>query len=126
MRRAPLVYFGLVSLYLLAVVVQFFLAGLGAFGATNYDAHSALGFALGIASLALLVLALATRMPVGALLGTALLFALNVAQFLLAAADDDVDELAALHAVNALAIAFVAHALVQRSRRDYRAAKTAA
>ena len=43
------------------------------------------------------------------------LFGLNVLQLVLA--QIDVEEIAALHVVNALAVVYVAHELVQRSRR---------
>ena len=43
-----MLFYGLSGVYLLGVVVQFFLAGMGAFGATDYDAHRSLGFILGI------------------------------------------------------------------------------
>jgi hypothetical protein len=95
--------------------VQFFLAGLGAFGATTFDAHRGLGFALGIGSLAMLALALFGRLPRFLLLLTVVLVGLNVLQSILA--NIDVEEIAALHVVNALAIVYVAHELMQRSRR---------
>jgi hypothetical protein len=111
--QSRVLFFGLSAIYLLGVVVQFFLAGLGAFLADpDYDAHRALGFILAIGSLVLLVFLL-----------TVLLVGLNLLQIVLA--NIDVDEIAALHPVNALVIAFVAYALTQRSRR-YLAEKIAA
>ena len=115
MSQARVIFFALAALYLVGIVVQFFLAGLGAFGATSFDPHRALGFILGIASLAMLVIALVGRLPRFLLLLTLVLFGLNVLQSILA--NIDVEEIAALHAVNALAIVFVAHELMQRSRR---------
>ena len=118
MSQARVIFFALAAFYLAGVVVQFFLAGLGAFGATTFDAHRGLGFALGIGSLAMLVLALFGRLPRFLVLLTVLLVGLNVLQSILA--NIDVEEIAALHVVNALAIVYVAHELMQRSRRYLR------
>jgi hypothetical protein len=115
-------FYGLATIYLIGVVVQFFLAGLGTFGAADYDSHRALGFILGVAALVLLILAVATKLP-RPLAGLALLLVLlNVTQIVLV--QIDVDEIQALHVVNALAIALVASMLVSRSRR-YLAARLA-
>jgi hypothetical protein len=108
-------YYGLSVVYLLGVVAQFFLAGMGAFGASSYDAHRGLGFVLGIMSLGLLVIALVGRLPRSVLLLTVALVGLNLLQMILA--NVDVEEIAALHPVNALAIFVVAYTLLQRSRR---------
>lgn len=110
-----MVFYGLAVIYLLGVVAQLFLAGLGVFGATTYDAHRAVGFGLGLLSIVLLGLAFGAKMP-RPLTGLALLLLLlNVAQVVLI--QIDVEEIKALHVVNALAIAFVANMLVHRSRR---------
>jgi hypothetical protein len=121
--RLAQIVFPLAALYLLGVLVQVFLAGLGAFAATSYDAHQGFGFALGIASLVLLALVVAGRLSVRMMTLAGLLFVLNVLQSVLA--NIDVEEIAALHTVNALAIVFVAHALMQRARA-YERAKMAA
>jgi hypothetical protein len=55
------------------------------------------------------------RVPRVVFLLTVLLVGLNVLQVLLA--NIDVEEIAALHPVNALVIAFVAYELTKRSRR---------
>jgi Family of unknown function (DUF6220) len=112
--QARILYFGLAALYLAAVIVQFFLAGLGTFGG-DFDPHSVLGFIIGIGSLALLVIGLIGRLPRLMLGLTVLLVGLNVLQFVLP--NIDTDEIAALHPVNGVAIVFVAHVLMQRSRR---------
>jgi Family of unknown function (DUF6220) len=112
--QARILYFGVAALYLAAVIVQFFLAGLGTFGG-DFDPHSVLGFIIGIGSLALLVIGLIGRLPRLMLGLTALLVGLNVLQFVLP--NIDTDEIAALHLVNGVAIVFVAYVLVQRSRR---------
>ena len=123
MTQARVLFFGLAVMYLAGVVVQFFLAGLGTFGATSFDAHQAFGLALGLLTLILLVLAVVGKLP-RVLIGLAVvLLGLNVLQMFLAQVD--VEEVAALHVVNALAVVFVAYEIAQRSRR-YLASKMAA
>jgi hypothetical protein len=120
--QARVVFYGLAVIYLLGVVVQFFLAGLGVFGTTSYDAHRALGFLLGLVAVVLLVLAFGAKLP-RPLTGLALLLVLlNIVQVVLIQVD--IEEVRALHLVNALAIGLVANMLVHRSRR-YLASKLA-
>jgi hypothetical protein len=120
--QARVVFYGFAVTYLLGVVAQFFLAGLGVFGTTSYDAHRALGFILGLLAVVLLVLAVGAKLP-RPLSGLALLLVLlNILQIVLI--QIDIGEIRALHLVNALAIAVVANMLVQRSRR-YLASKLA-
>jgi hypothetical protein len=120
--QARVVFYGFAVTYLLGVVAQFFLAGLGVFGTTSYDAHRAFGFILGLLAVVLLVLAVGAKLP-RPLSGLALLLVLlNILQIVLI--QIDIGEIKALHLVNALAIAFVANMLVQRSRR-YLASKLA-
>ena len=115
MTQARVIFFGLAVIYLAGVVVQFFLAGLGTFGATSFDAHQAFGLVLAVLTLVLLVLAVVGKVPRLLILLTVALLGLNVLQMFLAQVD--VDEIAALHVVNALVIVFVAFEIVQRSRR---------
>ena len=115
MTQARVLFFGLAVIYLAGVVVQFFLAGLGTFGATSFDAHQAFGLVLALLTLILLVLAVVGKVPRLLILLSVALLGLNVLQMFLAQVD--VDEIAALHVVNALAIVFVAVEIVQRSRR---------
>jgi hypothetical protein len=122
-NSARILFFGLTAIYLVAVLVQFFLAGLATFDTPDWDLHRGLGIALVIASLVLIVVALVGRLPRRVVLTTVLLFGLNVLQMILA--NIDVDELAAFHPVNAVAIAFIASVLMQRSR-IYLASKMAA
>ena len=115
MTQARVLYYGLAVVYLAGVVVQFFLAGLGSFGATDFDAHSVLGMILLAATVILLVLAVVGKLPRLMILLTLALVALNALQLVLARID--VEEIAALHVVNALAIAALAYELAQRARR---------
>jgi hypothetical protein len=113
--QARLLLFGLSAIYLVGVVVQFFLAGLGVFGSGDFDPHRALGFALAVTSLILLVLAFVGRVSHELMALAAILLVLNVAQMFLARVD--IDAVAALHVVNALVIAAAAAVLVNRSRQ---------
>ena len=123
MPQARVLFFGLAVLFLLGVFVQVFLAGLTVFGGTSIESHRVLGFALIGGALLMLVVAAVGRLTRPTILLTVLLLGLAVLQTVLA--NIDVDEIAALHAVNALVIAFVAATLLRRSR-DYLASKMAA
>jgi hypothetical protein len=90
--------------FLLAVVVQFILAGLIAFGHGARDAHSGLGGLLTLVSLILVVLAVVGRRA--ALPASITLFVLMIVQNVLGASGDDVSVLGALHPLNALLILF--------------------
>lgn len=123
MSQARVIYFGAAAIYLVGAVVQFFLAGLGVFGASSYDAHRAFGLILVLVTLVLLVLSIVGRMPRTTIILTVALLGLNVLQMVLA--NTDVGEIAALHPVNGVVIVFLAYELTQRSRR-YVASKMAA
>jgi Family of unknown function (DUF6220) len=121
--QARVAFYGFALVYMLGVVVQFFLAGLAVFGVRSYDAHRGLGFVLALISLVLLALAIGAKMPRSVTALSTVLVALNAVQIVLIQVD--VEEVQALHLVNALAIAFVANMLLHRSRR-YVASKMAA
>ena len=91
----------------LAAVVQFFLAGLGAFGAESYDAHQGMGSLLSLISLVLLVLAFVGRRE--AVPASVALFVLMIIQTVLGVAGEDVGVLGGLHPVNGLLVLFAAH-----------------
>ena len=122
MSQARVLYYGLAVIYLVGVVVQFFLVGLALFGSGNYDVHRVLGYALGLIAVALLALAIGAKLSRSLTALTTVLVALNAVQIVVI--QIDMDQIEALHVVNALAIAFVANMLVQRSRR-YLAAQMA-
>lgn len=105
------VHRGLAWVILTAVITQFFLAGLGIFGAAGFGAHMMTGNLIGVASLILVILALVGRLG-GATIGrSALLLVLTIVQSLLPRGRSLI---AALHPVNALAILFVALLLARR------------
>jgi hypothetical protein len=120
--QARVAFYGFALIYMLGVVVQFFLAGLAVFDVRGYDAHTGLGYVLGLISLVLLALAIGAKLPRSVTALSTVLVALNAVQIVLI--EIDIAEVNALHLVNALAIAFVANMLVHRSRR-YLASKMA-
>jgi uncharacterized membrane protein YphA (DoxX/SURF4 family) len=105
-------------LFVLAIPIQFYLAGHGAMeGAhaadkslppmsTAWDPHAALGTFMGLATILILLLVLAGRFPRPFLIHAALLFVFMLIQFFLPAANDSASTrwIAALHGVNALVI----------------------
>lgn len=115
MQQARVALTWLVRLFLIAVVVQFFFAGASAFRATtDWDLHIVFGYALLIASLVILIVAVLARRS---LVLAAILFVAMVLQIVLAQLDDTSRWLASLHAVNALAVLGLAGALAGHARR---------
>jgi Family of unknown function (DUF6220) len=104
---------------LAAVIVQFFLAGLGVFGGTGgFQAHVTLGYSLLFVTLIGLVLAFAARLPWSTIGLTALLPVLVVLQSVFIEIwHAGLPDVAALHVVNGLAIFSLAGLLALRSRR---------
>jgi hypothetical protein len=94
----------LALLILLAGVIQFFLAGWGAFGGGSeiWDGHSGLGSLLTVLGLIALVLAYVARRE--ALQPSAVLFGLLVLQQVLGVVGGDVAFIGAFHPVNGLLI----------------------
>jgi hypothetical protein len=92
---------GIAVLTMALIATQFFLAGAGAFGATSFDAHKAIGSALVLVVLVgVLVAALARRHAFHALI----LFALTVLQLVLGSLGADEPWVGAFHGLNALAV----------------------
>ena len=121
-------YLGLAWLFVAGVVVQFFLAGLGVFGATNspkhdhlyesskFDPHSAWGTLLQLLALLLVVAVLLWR-PNNQTIGlTVLLLGLMILQSILVHASESAHWLQALHPVNGLAILGLSFMLARRAR----------
>ena len=103
-------------LFVAGAVIQFFLAGLGVFGAASFGPHMTVGKLLALASLILLVLAAILALSGGLSRGrvglAALLLVLMVVQWsLVEAFSKGAPALAALHPVNGLLILSVAFAL---------------
>jgi uncharacterized protein DUF6220 len=111
-------YRGLALLFLAGAVLQFFLAGLGVFGAASFGPHMTVGKLLALVSLILLVLAAILALTGGLSRGrvglAALLLALMVLQWTLVEAfSGSAPALAALHPVNGLLVLSVAFALAR-------------
>jgi hypothetical protein len=125
---AGAVYRWLIAFFVLAVVAEFFLAGAGVFGEKvgvqladqkSFDPHRALGFALVVASLMLLLVCLLWWSERIWLMATFLLVALAVVQSVLASAGENHRWVGALHPVNAIAILGLSSLLAHRAwRRD--------
>src|SRR5215467_8775739 len=98
------VFQGLAWLVLAGLVLQVYLVGAALFGAATFQPHRALGVALAMAILLLLVLTLVARPGRSAVGLAALLVALTVVQVLLPSLRTGLPGVAAVHAVNALAL----------------------
>ena len=103
---------GLQALAMALIAAQFFLAGAGAFGATSFDAHKAVGSLLVlVALLGLLAAALARR-----LVGHAALFlAVTVLQLVLGTLGTDEPWVGAFHGLNAVVVMGVGGTLARRT-----------
>ncbi len=120
----------LVVLFVVAIPVEFYLAGHGAMeGAhaadksvtimkTAWDPHTGLGTLMLLVSLLILLVALAARLPRPVLGITAGLFVSMVVQFVLPLLNDSASTrwIAALHAVTALIVTGLAFMLLARAR----------
>jgi hypothetical protein len=125
--------FGLCQLFLVLVLVQFFLAGLGVFRAkphgseklaesSTFDAHRAVGDVTQLVALLILVAALVgvrDRLRL-----SLVLFVLAVVQRFLATGGGDAPILGALHPVNGLVLLALAH-IIGRPPREAEAAAAA-
>jgi hypothetical membrane protein len=97
------------------LALQFFLAGIGIFGAGSFDPHAINGTLMLVVALVLLILAAVRRLGRPIVTMSAVLLLLTLVQGFLPAARDDAPVLAALHPVNALVLLVLAHALARGS-----------
>jgi hypothetical protein len=125
-RGVDVAYGYLAGLFVLGVLVQVFLAGIGIFGinarkvanATSLDAHRAWGSVLMLVSVVLLVLALVAWRSLATVIGTFVLALLVVvAQSGLAAAGDSNKWIGGLHALDGMVILLLALWLTFAARR---------
>ena len=98
--------------------VQFFLAGLGVFGAESFEAHKDFAGVFHLLALLLVILALLVRRNRIDLTLVIALFVLTTIQFSLPEANDGYVQ--ALHVVNALVIYTAAFHVMQRSIKSVR------
>jgi hypothetical membrane protein len=116
MRRVGQVtYLVLAWVFLAAVITQFFLAGLGSFGAKTFEPHKDFAGVFHLLALLLLLLAIFVRRNRADILLALLLFVITTVQFSLPEARDDAPGVAALHVVNALFIWIVGYHLAMRA-----------
>lgn len=122
---------GLVYLFAFLLVIQFFLAGLGAFDTVhnkkfndnNFGAHGLLGTLLVLVALVIMILALAGRWTPTTTKLSAALFCLMVIQLILGVSGaGSAPILGGLHAVNALVIVAVTYLLVKDARHPIQSA----
>jgi hypothetical protein len=130
-KGAAWVYRILVTLFAVAVVVEFFLVGLGVFRAmpgdeqavshptfdAQFDAHAGLGWSLSGVSLLLLIAILVAWTGPRSIGATFALAVLTLVQPSLASAGEDAPVAGALHALNALAILGLSAFLAVRAWR---------
>jgi uncharacterized membrane protein YhaH (DUF805 family) len=110
------VHLGFIAVFLLLIFVQFYLAGRGVFGQSNYDAHKDLGDFLHLFSLIILIATIAipatrNRVDIGMAAG---LFVLVTIQAIIG--DFKHPAIAAFHPVNALLIIGLSFHILSRDR----------
>jgi Family of unknown function (DUF6220) len=109
------IFQGLAWLIVGGLAIQFYLAGAALFGATTFQPHRALGDGLAAAILLLLVVALIAR-PGRRVVGLAVaLTALTIVQVLLPSLRTGLPWVAALHVVNAVALASVTVSIARQT-----------
>jgi hypothetical protein len=115
-RGVDQVYAYLSGLFVLAVLVQVFLAGVGVFGdhaaqvanASSFDPHRALGTVLGVVAVVLFLVALAARESRRTVVGALLLAALAMAaQPALASGGDSNKWVGGFHAIDGMLILLI-------------------
>jgi cytochrome b len=93
------------------LALQFYLAGIGMFGAANFELHRVVGYFVALFIILLLIFSLIARMPTRILGLSALLIVLVVVQVLLPSLRGSLPWIAALHPVNAMALLGVTAAI---------------
>ncbi len=107
-------------------IIQVYLAGLGVFADPgSFLTHRDFGYAFGLLTLVLIVLALVGRLPRAFLGASVLLLVLFAFQSVFVVMREDWPTVAALHPVNGFAIAGIGVGLAWASRRYFRASARA-
>src|SRR5262249_3651680 len=97
-----------VFLYLAAIALQFYAAGLAVFGVSSFMTHALFGYSMILGAVILLVLTFAAKLSGRVKILAALVLLLTALQPVLALIRSPVPILAALHPVNALIIFAIA------------------
>lgn len=100
-RAARYVYLGLAAAFVIALVVQIFYAGMGVFGASDFEVHIGLGWLLHLVPILILVAAAVGRAGRRRIIWAAALAATVFVVPILALMRADAPALAALHPVGA-------------------------
>ena len=114
-RNIAQIHQGLARIFLAGLLLQFYLAGVGLFGAGSFQPHRMLGDALTILAILFPVLALVGRLGRKLIGLSILLVVLTIVQITLPSLRGSVSWIAALHPVNALALMGVS-AMIRRYR----------
>jgi hypothetical protein len=118
-RWGRIAFIGLNGLFLLAIVIQVFLAGMSIFfAATWWQAHMTMAFFIEWLPVVMIAFAFVGRLPRAFALASVLLLGLIMLQYVFVevAAHTGVRWIAAFHPVNALVISAVALRLFQKVR----------
>ena len=105
MRSAATAVYHWVALLIAAgAVLQFFLAGVGVFGADSFDAHESLGWMLHTAAIIVVIAAIVGPRTRRAIVMAIVFLVVFTIQVMLPGAQDDSPWIAAFHPVLALAV----------------------
>ena len=127
MDVARKIFLWLAWLFVLAVAIQFLLAGIGVLGGESIEAHRQWGFiVLHLIPILMLIAAIVGRMGRTVLALTVVLFLLVFLQPLFADPELDPRWLRSLHVLNALFIFVLGYRLAQRGTGTVRGMKVAA
>jgi hypothetical protein len=127
MDVARKIFVGLAWLFVLAVAIQFLLAGLGLLGGESLEPHRQWGFiVLHLIPILMLIAAIVGRMGRTVIALTVVLFLLVFLQPLFVDPELDPRWLRSLHVLNALFIFALGHHLAQRGTKTVRGTAVAA
>jgi hypothetical protein len=121
MKAARFVAAGSAWVFVAAVVLQVFLAGVGIFGAGTMEGHFGLGYLIPILALAVLIVLVVARAR-SAVVPAVVLVVLTGVQTILPWFRLEAPYVAALHPVNALAIGLLGYVIARRATAFARAA----